>query len=32
MFDPVDEISDAGESDVKLDRAITPTATIRFDG
>ena len=31
MFDPVDEISDAGESDVKLDRTITPTATIRFD-
>lgn len=30
MFDPVDEITDAGESDVRLDVVITPTATVSF--
>ena len=30
MFDPVDEITDAGESDVRLDLVITPTATVSF--
>jgi len=30
IFDAVDEISDAGESDVRLDFAVTPTATFEF--
>src|SRR5262249_34070605 len=29
-FEPVDKISDAHEGDVKLDAAVTPSATINF--